>query len=772
MLYYRRTLASILAQKQNAPFEIRPVALSARHRLLRVSPDVPGRNDCLFDANVTLCLAWYSLGVTGEAKKCLDEALRQNPARADTDPKYIFAAGCLKTNSSEVLQLYQQAVELEPRFDVAQFFRAISMEMDWRRKSVLERNVAELVFREYEELLRTNPGNVGAWSNTGYMRWLLDDAEKAKEAFEVGREYKDIKRETFVAELDYGLARVAAEAGDVATAYQYFESGFSALIARGVAHSARGETAEFYHYQLINKTILDRFERYRQKLEVNLKFWAAFDEEFGSFQDMIAALQDANRRDSAIKVLGELLLLTSKRTSVNRQALADWAESQTNPRIKTGLKHGDLASFAEQIKSSFASSWDADLCAQLQSFADRPFANLIDRHIPKKRVRDAVHAFVLEDYGNACYEYHSRTGDLESFEKAKAAYQEAIQLKSDFVLPHYRLYSKIERNDEHIQKVIKLAEFWPDGKLEQSRTEIEKLWRDREKAETDAAQNLELADESELQADSLSAKAVEAFTNARQKRYEAEKVPDDYVEAAVAEITPEGSRPPAVANFNKQIDLRMMRQPSASDVSGNGSTRDTATIAADSDAMGGSNAEATAGESKRQILLREAEALVQAAKKYEEEAENLRKVVNNCRAKAESLMSDASGMEVPEDNLSSKYLKDFLPHKWLWTSDAKGVQSAFNLKALKRKDYAAERKWEREFNSLQVTALLVWAQSRKTEEAVQLFNHLRDHFWPEDFELIRARRRLLKDHDDEKDDNEEKGFGRRLKAGCKIIRTW
>ena len=128
--------------------------------------------------------------------------------------------------------------------------------------------------------------------------------------------------------------------------------------------------------------------------------------------------------------------------------------------------------------------------------------------------------------------------------------------------------------------------------------------------------------------------------------------------------------------------------------------------------MGGSNAEATAGESKRQILLREAEALVQAAKKYEEEAENLRKVVNNCRAKAESLMSDASGMEVPEDNLSSKYLKDFLPHKWLWTSDAKGVQSAFNLKALERKDYAAERKWEREFNSLQVTALLVWAQLR------------------------------------------------------------
>ena len=34
-------------------------------------------------------------------------------------------------------------------------------------------------------------------------------------------------------------------------------------------------------------------------------------------------------------------------------------------------------------------------------------------------------------------------GIFESFEKAKAAYQEAIQLKSDFVLPHYRLYSKI-----------------------------------------------------------------------------------------------------------------------------------------------------------------------------------------------------------------------------------------------------------------------------------------------------------------------------------------
>ena len=177
---------------------------------------------------------------------------------------------------------------------------------------------------------------------------------RPKRRLKLAREYKDIKRETFVAELDYGLARVAGfEDRRRGHRLSVLESGFSALIARGVAHSARGETAEFYHYQLINKTILNRFERYRQKLEVNLKFWAAFDEEFGSFQDMIAALQDANRRDSAIKVLGELLLLTSKRTSVNRQALADWAESQTNPRIKTGLKHGDLASFAEQIQVQF-----------------------------------------------------------------------------------------------------------------------------------------------------------------------------------------------------------------------------------------------------------------------------------------------------------------------------------------------------------------------------------------------------------------------------------
>jgi hypothetical protein len=760
MLYYQRSLASILAQKTNAPFEIRPVAQSARNRLLRVSPDLPGRNDSLFDANVTLSLAWESLGVLTEAKRFLEEALPLNPVRAETDPKFLFAAGCLNPNGGESLQLYQQAVELEPRFDVAQFSRAIGMEMAWRRKSVLERNVAELVFREYEELLRTNPGNVGAWSNTGYMRWLLDDAEKAKEAFEVGREYKEIKRETFVAELDYGLARVAAEAGDFATAYQYFDSGSSALLARGVDHSARGDTAEFYHYDLINKIILDRFERYREKLEANLKFWDDLDEVYGSFQGLIAAVQDPGKCDTAVKVLAELFLLSSKRiSSVDRRALADWASKQANTCLKAGLKTGDLAALAEQLKTSVASTGDPQAYADLRhSLEDRPFINLIDRHTPKRRVRDAVHAFVLEDYGNACFRYFSRTGDNSYYDKAKEAYQNATKLNDEFVLPHYRLYTKIEKNDKHIAKVTALAEYWPDGKLERSKNDIEKLWNERETAEAKAKEHQDLAAAASLRATSLSAKASEARDNARQKRSDAADASADFPKTPTTERGPDGNRVPdvAVAHFNKQLDVRIKRQPGAAEVSENQDSQGETIATGDLSAPPGSNVATTPVESRREILIREAEELEQAAKNYEAEDLAARIEVEEHTTKAKLLLESAMRMEIPEDTVSSEYLKDFLPHKWLWIFDSKGKKYTFNLKALDNKDYAADHKWEREFNSLQVTALLLWAQSRKIDEAVRLFDHLRDHFWPEDFELLRARRRLLKDRDKDKAENEAK----------------
>lgn len=270
MLLYRRVLAGISGLRINPVYEARRVAERAVARLRVLPDDVPEKPERLFDAYVTLALAWCFLASFREGKKWLKCARQLHPRRTEEDARYLFAAGELERQMRSRLQRFRLAVEVDPRFEVAQFSLALELERLWRTRPSLERNVAVLVFKEYEEILKLNPGNIGAWANLGYMRWLLgtkDDLQQAKDAYESGREYKEIKRETFVAELDYGLARIAAERGDFEEAYKYYVSAVSAHLAKGVSHEQ-----EFagYMFEFINDAIRGRFEEYKKTVEKNL----------------------------------------------------------------------------------------------------------------------------------------------------------------------------------------------------------------------------------------------------------------------------------------------------------------------------------------------------------------------------------------------------------------------------------------------------------------------------------------------------------------------
>jgi hypothetical protein len=100
-----------------------------------------------------------------------------------------------------------------------------------------------------------------AWANVGYMHWLLEEFGRARDAYERGRQYKEIKRETFVAQLDYGLARIAGEGPDArfADAYRHYLNGVSADIASGVSHDPGYSD---YQFELIGGPMMRRFEKY------------------------------------------------------------------------------------------------------------------------------------------------------------------------------------------------------------------------------------------------------------------------------------------------------------------------------------------------------------------------------------------------------------------------------------------------------------------------------------------------------------------------------
>jgi hypothetical protein len=131
-----------------------------------------------------------------------------------------------------------------------------------------------------------NPGNVAAYANAGFMLWLLskpddppDDIRRrdVKSYYERGRRYKEIKRETFVVEIDFGLARLAAEEGHFEKAYEYYESAVGAYTSQGVQHTLSNLSVTPWVSSSVFATprIVERYAAYRKRVEDQLDALAA-----------------------------------------------------------------------------------------------------------------------------------------------------------------------------------------------------------------------------------------------------------------------------------------------------------------------------------------------------------------------------------------------------------------------------------------------------------------------------------------------------------------
>ena len=171
-LVYRRLLARLAGRRLNPIFEARPVALDAVARLEDASRCARRPRDAVRrEVSCGAHMARPRLRRESEAE--LPAARTLFPERAEQDVRYLYAAGALDPRPRSSIPILRRATELDQRFEVAQFAIAEDSEMIWRTRPTLEEGTAGIVFKEYEEVLRINPGNVGAWAALGYMRWLL-----------------------------------------------------------------------------------------------------------------------------------------------------------------------------------------------------------------------------------------------------------------------------------------------------------------------------------------------------------------------------------------------------------------------------------------------------------------------------------------------------------------------------------------------------------------------------------------------------------------------
>lgn len=236
VLTYRRNLATLAGQRLNPMFEARPAIGRALQRLDWLPDQVRGTREARFDALVTRALIRNELDSPDRAMAALEEARRLEPIRSEKDARWLFARGVLENRPLQRLQFLRRSVEIDTRFELSQYRLAAETDQRWRMRERLDEITATMAFDEYRALHDLNPANVVAWANHAYMYWLLGDLDESERHYRRGLEYKKIRRATFVAQLDSGLARITAERGEFVRAYHHYIAATSSTLAVGVNH--------------------------------------------------------------------------------------------------------------------------------------------------------------------------------------------------------------------------------------------------------------------------------------------------------------------------------------------------------------------------------------------------------------------------------------------------------------------------------------------------------------------------------------------------------
>jgi tetratricopeptide (TPR) repeat protein len=244
-----------------------------------------------FEANVVAALTYYYLGAIQTAKDYLADARSAAPKLSECDPLYLLTAAEIEPDLDEEVLFFRQATELAPEFEIAQFLLAQNAEMRFRRQNEIVKERAEWVIKEYAEVLKINPGNIAALAAQGYLYWLIEDSKAAKQKLEQGRETKAIVRQTYIGNLNYGLARIEAEEGNFDKCYDLYTQAISVDPGVGaysatidaIAVTTAGDTtigtypvtanrvANTPYYDYIGPAMLKRFEGFTEKVEKNIK---------------------------------------------------------------------------------------------------------------------------------------------------------------------------------------------------------------------------------------------------------------------------------------------------------------------------------------------------------------------------------------------------------------------------------------------------------------------------------------------------------------------
>ncbi len=234
-----------------------PRAWRASHR----EPRFQEYRRALFEALSVASLAWSQIGSTDRAIEHLDAAKDVAPDLTENDALYLLAQAETVSDLHTRLQLLRTASDMAPTFEIVRYRLADQSDLQLRTRNELTPERAAPVLAAFLDVLRINPGNIGAYAAFGHLKWLLGDHDAASRAFREGLAVKAIRMQTYVGDLNYGLARIAAEAGRFNESFDLYQKALAADPGVGVHIALRTRSLTRYYDRMVD-SMLERYERF------------------------------------------------------------------------------------------------------------------------------------------------------------------------------------------------------------------------------------------------------------------------------------------------------------------------------------------------------------------------------------------------------------------------------------------------------------------------------------------------------------------------------
>ncbi len=250
----------------------------------RPSPLFQAQKDALFELYLVDALTKCFLGRGDEAEEGLKDAAATAPDQVTKNPLYLMAQGLMEPVVVKAILRFQQAVDLDPKFQIARWYLASSREKVLRQRDEITRKQAQVVLDEYGEVLKLNYGNIQALSAQGYLLWLIEHSpgdgsrpgvgaevsgqeRRARQCLEQGKQVKAIARETFTGELNYRLARTFAESAEFEKCRVLYSEAIEADPAFGAIASDPLSRVRGVDFEDIGLSVLRRFETFKATVE-------------------------------------------------------------------------------------------------------------------------------------------------------------------------------------------------------------------------------------------------------------------------------------------------------------------------------------------------------------------------------------------------------------------------------------------------------------------------------------------------------------------------